>query len=222
MFFLFDVNNTIFTIPWLNYSMSCPEFIATILGFWCVVETTRIRLINWPIGILNTLIFTVMFYQLRLYCDMFLNGYFFFIQIYGWYKWSHPVQLEHGEERLPITSLTFRSKVLCYLLIVISVALLGFFMSHIHELLPAVLPNRAAYPYWDAASTVLAIGAQFFMARKVMETWTLWIVADAIYVVLYIYKDIYFVSLQCAIFLLLAIYGWYAWHRKRKQQENPA
>lgn len=96
MYGFFDVNSIFVVIPWLEYPMSYVEFIGTVLGFWCVIETTRVRLITWPLGILNTILFTMMFYQLNLYSDMLLNAYFFGTQIYGWWKWSRQKKLSHN------------------------------------------------------------------------------------------------------------------------------
>jgi nicotinamide mononucleotide transporter len=51
------------------------------------------------------------------------------------------------------------------------------------------------------------------MARKYLENWLVWIVADACYVVMYIYKDLHLTALLYAIFLGLALMGYLQWRR---------
>ena len=47
----------------------------------------------------------------------------------------------------------------------------------------------------------------------------MWLVVDAVSSGLYIYKGIYGRSILYAIYTIMAIYGWYTWQKKLKQQE---
>ena len=47
-------------------------------------------------------------------------------------------------------------------------------------------------PYWDSATTTLSLIGVWLQARKKIENWWLWIIADLIYVGLFYYKSYYF------------------------------
>ena len=48
--------------------------------------------------------------------------------------------------------------------------------------------TNAALPYPDAFTTLLSVFAQFLMTKKFLENWTLWIIADIVYIGVYAIK----------------------------------
>ena len=71
----------------------------------------------------------------------------------------------------------------------------------------------ASLTYADSALTIASLIAQWMMARKYLENWIIWIVADACYVVMYFYKDLHLTAVLYFVFLLLAIMGYVQWKR---------
>ena len=61
------------------------------------------------------------------------------------------------------------------------------------------------------ADTDRAVG-MYFMARKRVEHWWLWIIGDAISVPLYFYKGLGITAFQYIVFLYLAIMGLREWN----------
>jgi nicotinamide mononucleotide transporter len=55
------------------------------------------------------------------------------------------------------------------------------------------------------------------LARRKLENWIYWIIADIIYIPLYINKELYPTSLQFFIFLILAILGYRNWKKELKK-----
>ena len=51
------------------------------------------------------------------------------------------------------------------------------------------------------------------MTRKILENWVLWIVADVVYVPMYIYKGLPVTAALYAVFLGLAVIGLRSWWR---------
>jgi nicotinamide mononucleotide transporter len=49
------------------------------------------------------------------------------------------------------------------------------------------------------------------MTRKILENWALWIVADVVYVPVYIYKHLPVTAALYALFLVLAVVGLRQW-----------
>ncbi|HCN17519.1 MULTISPECIES: nicotinamide riboside transporter PnuC [Psychrobacter] len=74
--------------------------------------------------------------------------------------------------------------------------------------------------YTDMLTTALFLMAMWLMARRKIEHWLLWIIADAISVPLYFYKGLTFTALQYVIFTLIAIWAYYEWQRRYRTQPH--
>jgi nicotinamide mononucleotide transporter len=72
----------------------------------------------------------------------------------------------------------------------------------------------AAAAYWDASASVLSITANQLLARRVLENWVLWIVADALYVGIFMWKALYLSAGLYALFLGMVIAGLVRWTRE--------
>jgi nicotinamide mononucleotide transporter len=77
--------------------------------------------------------------------------------------------------------------------------------------MPTAFPEAASSPYLDALTTVMSLTAMWLMARKHIESWLYWIVADTIGIGIYFVKDIKFVSLLYLFLPVVAIRGLINW-----------
>ncbi len=205
-----DINNVMFTV-W-DYPMSYVEFIGTALNIWCVYLASRAKLLNWPVGILASLLFFALFYQIQLYSDMGEQLYFILTGFYGWWMW---LKLGSRREQAPsIGRNTGEGNLIYMIVIAVGTLLLMRFMQNIHFYLPALFPEPASYPFWDAFTTVMSFVATILMARGKVECWYLWILVDVIGVWLYSTKGVRFIALEYVIFLVLATRGLFDWRRK--------
>ncbi len=204
---IFDIQTTAFSV--LGYPLSYVELLGTFFGLLSVYFASQANILTWPTGIVNEIFFFLLFFQVQLYADMFLQIYFFVVTIYGWYNWKQP------SVKYRIDPLNVKTKILMIVTVLVGALLAGFVFSHIHRLLPVVFSVPASYPYPDSFILVASIVATILLAKKKIETWYLWIAVDAVAVLLYLKKEIYFLSLEYAIFLGIATYGLYRW---RKQQ----
>src|SRR5690349_24874971 len=82
----FDIKNTAFEI--IGYQISYVELIGTLFGFISVYFASKANILTWSTGIINELFLFILFFQIQLYADMFLQLYFFAVTIYGWRKWK--------------------------------------------------------------------------------------------------------------------------------------
>ena len=71
--------------------------------------------------------------------------------------------------------------------------------------------------FLDSITTALSLTGMLLLARRKLENWIYWIIADIIYIPLYIYKELYPTSLQFFIFLILAILGYRNWKKELKK-----
>jgi nicotinamide mononucleotide transporter len=71
----------------------------------------------------------------------------------------------------------------------------------------------ADLPYWDAVTTVLSMVAQYLMARRYLQNWLVWIVVDVLAIGIYWTKGLTPTAALYAVFLALAIAGYFSWRR---------
>ena len=53
----------------------------------------------------------------------------------------------------------------------------------------------------------------WMVTRKILENWLYWIVIDAVAIFLYIDRELYLTALLMAIYVVLAVAGWFLWQR---------
>lgn len=190
----------------LDYSLSYVELIGTLFGLISVYYASKANILTWPTGIINEIALFVLFFQVQLYADMFLQVYFFVVTIFGWYKWKS------NTADVPVTS----AGSLTWIVVTMIVGTIGVgvIITNIHVWLPMWFRLPATYPFADSFVMVGSILATVLLAKKQVENWYLWIIVDMVSIVVYLLKGIYFLSLEYVIFLGLASFGLYRWKKQ--------
>lgn len=201
-----DINHIVCTI--IGYPLSYIELLGTLFGLISVYYASRGNVLTWPTGIVNEIALAILFYQVQLYADMFLQVFFLVVTIFGWYHWKS------NKADVPITRLPAKGVQWYTISLVIGTIILGTVISHLDSWLPAYFPVPAAYPYVDSFVTVASILATLLLAKKQLENWMFWIVVDIISIGLYLIKGIHFLSIEYVIFLGLASWGLLQWRKK--------
>ena len=174
-------------------------FFTGIIGVYLTIKRSPFC---WPISALNVMLYGVIFYDAKLYADMGLQGVFLVFSVYGWYAWT-----KGSENYLPDSSplqvkQSTIKEIAVGLLITIPIAIiLGYILKN------------ADYPHIDSMLASLSIFAQILQTRKRLENWYIWIVVDAVYILIYVSKDLYLSAILYAVFLALAIQGIIEWKR---------
>ena len=71
----------------------------------------------------------------------------------------------------------------------------------------------------DTLTTAIFCSAMWFMARRKIEHWILWIIGDIMSIPLYFYKGLYFTSIQYLIFTIIAIIGHFTWLKELNKKK---
>jgi len=181
--------------------MSLIEIFGVVFGLICVWLTVRQNIWCWPTGLVNVILFMIMFYHARLYADMGLQAVYIALSLYGWHQWLYGGP---KKSKLPITR-TGRKLWICLIIIgVNSTLLMGWSLSSY---------TNADLPYWDSTTTVMSLIAQWMLAKKILDNWLIWISADVLFVGIYFYKQLYLTGLLYVIFLILATSGYLLWRK---------
>lgn len=201
---IFDINNILTSI--FGYEISFVELTGTIFGLLSVWFAAKENLLTWGTGIINVVCFFTIFFQVNLYSDMFLQIYFLITSVYGWITWRN--QSKNAKD---ISLLSSNQRLIILSIIISSTVLLGFFIKNIHLLFPKVFPIPASFPFADTFIATSSVLATILLAKRFLENWFLWIIVDLVCIVVYAKKQIFFISIEYAIFFLIATYGLFRW-----------
>lgn len=177
------------------------EWVAAVAGVVSVYLSARQNIWSWPTGILNVGLYTFVFYSTGLYAETGLQVVYLVLSVYGWYQWLHG-GVDHGVLRVS------RATPRIWLVAGSTALLFWIALASYTSRLPGV-----SLAYLDSALTTLSLVAQWMMTRKYVENWILWIVADCVYIPMFIYKELYPTAAQYAVFLVLAAMGFVQWRR---------
>ena len=181
--------------------MSPIEVLAVLASLCSVWLSVRRHILTWPTGILGVSAYFVVFLRERLYADMGLQVLFFVQCSYGWWAWRRSEQRAEP----PIRLLPARLRVALVAGVVAAAWGAGTLLARYTD---------AAAPYWDASASVLSITANQLLARRLLENWVLWIVADVLYVGIFTWKGLYLSAGLYAIFLAMVVAGLRRWTRE--------
>lgn len=180
------------------------EVLGAVFGFLAVYFTIRQNILCWYFGLVQVTLYCFVFYTSKLYSDMMLHIIYIFLQFFGWYSWKYGGT---NQSKLRVKSIT--KATLWIVVTVLGTLILGYMMQ---------LNTDASFPYADAFTTVASLVAQYLMIKKVLGSWLFWIVVDIVAIGIYAYKGLYFTTILYAVFLVMAIIGYFEW-KKAYQEE---
>ncbi len=199
---VFTLSAALLTCAWRKWlPLDLTEAFGFATGAICVWLVTRGNLWNWPVGLVNNIVFAILFWKARLFADFGLQGVYFALGIWGWWHW-----MRGGTNRAPLPVTSTRKKEWIAIAVFLTAGTWG-----LRELL--IVVNGAA-PFWDALTTTLCLAAQYLLCRKRIENWLLWIAADLIYVPLYLSRGLPLTAILYAGFIGLCIVGLKRWKRE--------
>ncbi len=176
------------------------EITAVIFGLLSVWYSKNNNILVFPTGMISTSIFIYLLYKWVLLGDMLINAYYFIMSIYGWYVWTR----KKNDIETPITTASSNEK---------KIGLIIFLSSLVFVYLVYVYFDKwgTITSYIDNLTTAIFFVGMWLMAKRKIENWIFWIIADIISIPLYFYKGFTFTSLQYLIFTFIAIAGYYSW-----------
>ena len=193
-----------FTRSWKHRKtrhVSSLELFAAIVGAISVYLSVRQNIWSWPTAIVNVALYSLVFYEAKLYADMGLQVIYAGLSIYGWYEW-----LYGGENRtqLHVTVTGWRLGASLTAISLAGSVALGFLLRGATD---------AALPFMDSFLSSTSLVAQWMMTRKKLENWLVWIAVDVLYVGMFIFKHLYLTAGLYFVFLVLAVRGYIDWRR---------
>jgi nicotinamide mononucleotide transporter len=177
------------------------EITAVVFGIISVLFARKNNILVYPTGLISTLIFIYILYNFKLYGEFIINIYYSAMSIIGWYLWSRK---NNGQEEFPISSMNskeYKISGLIFTATLLFIALVYYFFDKFTDLTA----------YVDAFTTALFFVGMWLMAKRKIENWIVWIIADIISVPLYFFKGLTVSSLQFIVFTIIAVLGYREW-----------
>jgi nicotinamide mononucleotide transporter len=184
------------------------EFVGVFAGIVGVWFNRKEKIIGYPIGLINTIIYIYLSIKGHLLGEASVNLYYTVMSIYGWVLWSRKDQIKH-EAVLRITK--SNTKEWMIQLIFFGAFYLAIFFS-LTWAKQAFAPE--AIPWADAFASATAYTGMWLMARKKLENWIWWIATNIASIPLYFIKGYVFTSVQFVVLLILAVAGFISWKKK--------
>jgi len=187
------------------------EFVGVIAGIVSVWFSRKGNILVYPIGLINTIIFTYLSLKGQLFGEASVNLYYTIVSIYGWILWSkkdinnhHILQIKFSTKREWLHQLLFFAAF--YIIIYYALVYLN---NNFYD---------GAIPWADAFASATAYTGMWLMARKKVESWIWWIATNIASIPLYFVKNYVFTSFQYVVLLILAVAGLIEWSKKARNE----
>lgn len=177
------------------------EYFGAFSGLLYLFLEIRQHRAMWIVGILTSLFYIFVFFFSKIYADMGLNVYYVAISIYGFRQWTQGTK----QEEILYRTLTPR----LFAGVLLAIAAL---FALLHNILYRF--TDSPIPVGDAFTTAVGIVATWMVARRIIEHWIFWIVANGVSVWLYYQRGLYPTLFLYICYTILAAVGWYTWKKK--------
>jgi nicotinamide mononucleotide transporter len=178
------------------------EIVAFVLAVWMVVCNMRVNPLAWPLAIVSSLLYLLLFANSRLYGEAGLQVMFAVVALWGWWQWLRGTQ-DDGR-KLTVRWLTVRARWSLVAATLVTWPLLGLFLARFTD---------TDVPYWDAFPTAGSLAGQWLLGRKYVENWPTWVIVNVVSVGLFAWKGLWLTVLLYALFIVMALAGWRTWAR---------
>jgi nicotinamide mononucleotide transporter len=188
---------------WMGWivALNWLEVFAVFTSYSCTWLCTRQSRWNYPIGIVTTAAYSVLFYQWGMLALAVFNLYLVFSLIYGWFRWGS------DDNTRPVTRIPLKWYAGYG---AVGLAILGLF------LVANMLFNPAGLAGLNPIDVGLAVAsgvAQLMLDNKKLENWTLWAGIDIVSIPFFIYSGLTLVAFQYIFFLANTVIGHVQWKR---------
>lgn len=189
-------------------AMGLGEQVSILTGIIYIILSVRQNPICWPFGIISVGIWMIVVFTGKLYADAFLQFVYVVLGFYGWYQWLRGGK---GSSPLPVRKTPRKLALRLTGIGIVATIICGWIsQKYLH----------AAYPWWDSITTVMSLIAQYLLAKKYLDNWILWIIADVIYIFIYYFKGWAGYSVLMLIYTIMAALGYIQWRKSMFQNST--
>ncbi len=166
-----------------------------LIGIWL---TARLHIICWIFSMISSIIYAYVFYKSTLYADFILQFFFIALSIWGWIHWGKS-SLHNSP---PIKSLLLVEWFFGLSILAVFTFLFSFLlMKYTNDSLPIL----------DSLCFSLSIWATYLTTKFKLDNWIIWLIANLIYILIYIKKGLIPTTILYGVLCMLSIMGYFKW-----------
>jgi nicotinamide mononucleotide transporter len=188
--------------------MTWLEIVAFVLSLWMVGCEMRVHALAWPLAMISSLLYALLFADSRLYGEASLQLFFVAMSVWGWWQWLRG--RDAGGQALTVHRLGRRALAIVIVATLVGWPLIGALLHRLTD---------SDVPYLDALPTVGSVVGTWLLGRKFIENWPAWILVNGFSVALFATKQLWLTVLLYALFTALSVAGWRAWRRLENEAE---
>jgi nicotinamide mononucleotide transporter len=179
------------------------ELVAFALSLWMVFANMRVQLIAWPLAIVSSLAYMILFAHSKLYGEASLQILFVIVAAWGWWQWKFGRQADG--QALRVRRIDARTGLVVIAVTGAAWPVLGFALRRFTD---------TDVPFFDALPTAGSVAGQWLLGKQFVENWPVWLGVNLISVALFAYKGLWLTVLLYALFAVLSVVGWRAWKQR--------
>ncbi|ALK91819.1 nicotinamide riboside transporter PnuC [Limnohabitans sp. 103DPR2] len=161
---------------------------------------------GWPLAILSSVLYGLVFWNSQLYGEASLQVMFILTAIWGWHQWRKGTQSANSDVQktspLKISQLNSIELKQAAAVTLLAWPVMAYFLNRYTDSDVAI---------WDALVTTLSLLGQYLLAKKKIENWWVWLVVNIITVSLMLVKSLWLTALLYVLFAILSYIGLKAW-----------
>jgi len=177
------------------------EIVAFVLAVAMVIFNIRVNPLGWPLAIVSSLLYFLLFWKSRLYGDASLQLFFAAVAGWGWWQWLRGT--DAAGHALHVRALGSRGRWIGLVALALGWPAIALFLARFTD---------TDVPWWDAFPTTASVLGQWLLGRKYVENWPVWIGVNVVSVGLFAYKGLWLTVLLYTLFVAMSFVGWRAWH----------
>lgn len=179
------------------------EIVAFVLSVAMVLLNLRVNPLAWPLAIVSSLLYALLFVSSKLYGEASLQLVFVAVSVWGWWQWLRAS--DAADAHTKVGWMTRREIVIAAVGTAVAWPLLALLLARTTD---------SDVPWLDALPTVASVTGQVLLGLKRVENWPVWLAVNVFSIGLFAVKALWLTVLLYAVFAMLSVVGWRAWRRQ--------
>ena len=173
----------------------------------CIFLAGRNSIHTWWTGLIGSVLFGIMFYNVQLYADATLQVFFLITGIYGWVMWK-----SKGTSKTKELEINNADRVWLIMSLGMAVAVAIGYGWLLHSF------TNAYAPWIDSTVLTFSIVAQMLLMSRSIENWKVWILVNTLSVPLFWSRELYLTSVLYGFFWINAVWSLFNWKKLMEKQ----
>jgi nicotinamide mononucleotide transporter len=186
------------------------EYFGVLTGLLYLYLEIQQHRMMWVVGFLTSAVYVWVFFDSAVYANMGLQLYYALISVYGFWLWRRGNDPHPQPEAILYRHLNWRLGALIGLALAVLFVGIFFVLSRYTD---------STVPVGDAFTTTVGIVATWMLARRILEHWYFWIVANGVSIYIYYSLALYPTMFLYLCYAILAYVGYSMWKKNGKNAD---